>query len=155
MKRQAAPFALAAALLAGTGTATAMPPEPIGGTFQWPCPTFTADLTVTGKSGTISLPGGSKAIAPNQRVTIANPETGEAVRYLITGVTHVATQPDDSFAVTATGLNVILVPEANGHDAGLFLTRGTVNWTLNPDGSERTLFTSEGGQVTDVCELLE
>lgn len=89
------------------------------------------------------------------RLTIANPQTGEAVSYLITGVTHVATQPDDSCAVTATGLNVILVPEANGHDAGLFLTRGTVNWTLNPDGSERTLFISEGGQVTDVCELLE
>lgn len=155
MKSRIAPFVLAAALMTGTGAATAAPPEPIDVTFEWPCPDFEATLTATGKSGVISLPGDRfKVIAPNQRVTITNPETGEAVSYVITGVTHVATQPDDSFAVTATGLNVVLVPEDNGHDAGLFLTRGTVNWTLNPDGSERTLFSSQGGQVTDVCKLI-
>lgn len=49
--------------------------------------------------------------------------------------------------------NTIIVPEANGHPAGLFLTSGTFSWTLNPDGTERTLF-SGTGKVTDVCALL-
>lgn len=154
MKHRVAPFALTAALLAGTGTAAAAPPEPIDVTFEWPCPGFDATLTATGKSGVISLPGDRfKFIAPDQRVTITGP-IGETVSYVVTGVTHVEVQPDESFHVTATGLNVILVPEANGHPAGLFLTSGKVSWTLNPDGSERTLFSSQGGQVTDVCKLV-
>lgn len=156
MNHRLAPLALTAAFLGITGTAVAAPPGPADGSFNYPCPTFLAHLTVTGKGGTIPLPGGAfKAIAPDQRVTITNPETGASVSYLITGVTHVATQPDESLAVTATGSNVILVPKANGHPAGLFFTRGTVSWTLNPDFSERTLFTSQGGQVTDVCALID
>lgn len=154
MKSRVAPFALAAALVAGTSTATAAPPEPIDVTFEWPCPDFDATLTATGKSGFISLPGDRfKVIAPDQRVTISGP--GGEVSYVITGVTHVEVQSDQSFNVKATGLNVVLVPEAKKkHPAGLFLTSGTVSWTLNPDGSERTLFSSEGGQVTDVCKLI-
>lgn len=156
MKHPLAPFALAAALLGITGTAVAAPPGPADGSLDWPCPTFTAHLTVTGKGGFIPLPGGMfKLIAPNQRVTITNPApTGGSVTYLITGVTHVDVQTDKSSNVTATGPNVVLVPAENGHPAGLFFTRGTVSWTLNPDGSERTLFTSGGGQVTDVCALI-
>lgn len=154
MKSCLAPIALAAALVAGTSTAVAAPPEPIDVTFNWPCPGFDATLTVTGKSGVISLPGDRfKFIAPDQRVTISGP--GGEVSYVITGVTHVEIQSDQSFNVTATGLNVVLVPAVKKkHSAGLFLTSGTVNWTLNPDGSERTLFSSQGGQVTDVCALV-
>lgn len=153
MKRRLAPFALAAALVAGTSSAVAAPPEPIDVTFEWPCPGFAATLTATGKSGVISLPGDRfKVIAPDQRVTISGP--GDTVSYVITGVTHVEVQSDKSFNVTATGLNVVLVPKAKRHSAGLFLTSGTVSWTLNPDGSERTLFSSQGGQVTDVCKLI-
>lgn len=153
MKHRVAPFALAAALLAGTGTVAAAP-EPIDVTLKWPCPNFKATLTVTGKSGVNSLPGDRfKFIAPDQRITITGP--GGETSYLITGVTHVEVQPDESFDVTATGLNVILVPRTKEHDPGLFLTNGTVTWTLNPDGSERTLFSSGGGQVTDVCALVK
>lgn len=153
MKHQVAPFALAAALLAGTGMAAAAPPEPIDVTFEWPCPGFDATLTATGKSGFISLPGDRfKVIAPDQRVTITGP--GGETSYVITGVTHVEVQPDKSFDVTATGLNVILVPKTKEHPAGLFLTNGTVTWTLNPNGSERTFFSSGGGQVTDICGLV-
>jgi len=50
-------------------------------------------------------------------------------------------------------LNTIIVPQANGHPAGLFFTKGTFSWTLNSDFSERTLF-SGNGTVTDVCQLL-
>jgi len=155
MKRRVAPLVLAAVLLAGTGTAAAAPPEPIDVTFIWPCSGFNATLTATGKSATISLPGDRfKIIAPDQKVTITG-KSGETVSYVITGVTHVQVQPDGSYAVTATGLNVVLVPKTKSHPAGLFLTSGTVSWTLNPDGSERTFFSSQGGQVTDVCALIK
>jgi hypothetical protein len=155
VKRRVAPLVLAAALLAGAGTAAAAPPEPISGTFTSPCPGFNATLTVTGKTATISLPGGRfKVISPDQKVTITGP-SAETVSYVITGVTHVEIQPDGSYAVTATGPNVVLVPKTKSHPAGLFLTTGTVSWTLNPDGSERTLFSSQGGQVTDVCALIK
>lgn len=153
MKRWIAPIALTATLFATA--AAAAPPEPIDVTFEWPCPDFDATLHVTGKSGAISLPGDRfKFISPDQRVTITGP-TGETVSYVITGVVHVEVQSDESLDVTATGLNVVLVPEVKKkHPAGLFLTNGTVSWTLNPDGSERTLFSSQGGTVTDVCELI-
>lgn len=155
MKLRTTPLVLAAALLAWTGTAAAAAPEPISGTFTSPCPGFDATLTVTGKTATLSLPGDRlKYISPDQKVTITGP-SGETVSYVITGVTHVEVQPDGSYAVTATGPNVILVPKTKEHPAGLFLTTGTVSWTLNPNGSERTLFSSQGGQVTDVCELIK
>ncbi|WP_175637491.1 hypothetical protein [Sinomonas mesophila] len=152
MKRWIAPLAVTAALFAST--AAAAPPQNIDVTFEWPCPDFDATLHVTGKSGFISVPGGFKLIAPDQTVTITGP-TGETVSYVITGVTHVEVLSDGSLDVTATGLNVVLVPDVKKkHPAGLFLTTGTVSWTLNPDFSEKTLFTSEGGTVTDVCELI-
>lgn len=158
MKSRLVPFALAAALLAGTGSSAAAPPGPVDpDPFEWPCPGFIAELTATGKFGVISLPGDRfKVIAPNQRVTIMNPESSKTVSYVITGVTHVQKIESDAdyLNVTATGLNVILVPEANGHSAGLFFTKGKATWTLNLDGSERTLFSSQGGQVTDVCKLI-
>jgi len=156
MKRRLAPLALAATLLGITGTAVAAPPGPAAGSLDWPCPTFVAHLTVTGKGGFLALPGDRfKVTAPDQQVTISNLDVGGgSVSYVITGVSNYEIQADESINVTSTGSNVILVPEANGHPAGLFFTRGTVSYTLNPDGTERTLFSSQGGQVTDVCKLL-
>lgn len=89
-------------------------------------------------------------ISPDLRVTVTGP-TGKSVNYVITGSTHFQNLPDRGRDVTATGRGVVLVPEANGHAPGLFLTVGTVSWTLNADGSERTSFSGEG-RVTDVCQ---
>ncbi|HEX9229331.1 MAG TPA: hypothetical protein VF885_22255 [Arthrobacter sp.] len=155
MKRWLAPIAIAAGLAAaGAGPAVAAAvPTPIDVTFTDPCPGFDATLHATGKGGTIVLPGDRLTFTgPNLRVTVTGP-TGKSVSYVITGATHVQILPDDGQAVTATGRNLIRVPEANGHDAGLFLTVGTVSWTLNPDGSENTLFSGKG-KVTDVCALV-
>jgi hypothetical protein len=156
MKRWLAPLtlAVAAGLAAGAGPAVAAAtPTPVEFTFTSPCPGFDATLHATGKGGTIDLPGDRQTLTgPNLRVTITGP-TGTSVSYVITGATHVQNLPDGSQYVTATGRNVLLVPEANGHPAGLFLTIGTVSWTLNPDGSENTLF-SGNGTVTDVCQLV-
>ncbi|WP_157357010.1 hypothetical protein [Arthrobacter sp. U41] len=123
------------------------------GEFSWPCPDFVADLDVTGKAGTIVLPGDRLTFTgPDLRVTVSGP-TGKSVSYVITGATHVQILADGGQLVTATGRNVVLVPETEDHSAGLFLTVGTVSWTLNPDGSENTLFSGEG-KVTDVCALV-
>ncbi|WP_284984410.1 hypothetical protein [Arthrobacter sp. efr-133-TYG-118] len=154
MKRWLAPIAIAAGLAAGAGPAVAAAtPTTVDLTFTYPCPGFNATLHATGKGGTIELPGDRLTFTgPDLRLTVTGP-TLKSVAYVITGATHVQILPDGSQYVTATGRNVILVPEANGHPAGLFLTVGTVSWTLNPDGSENTLF-SGNGRVTDVCQLV-
>jgi len=161
MKRWLAPIAVIAALAAGTGPALAasakpgpVDPKP----FEINCPTFKLIAQLSGKGGTVALSGGRTIFTgPNQRITLTGPEpTFKTVTYVITGAVHVAVQSDDSLDVTATGRNTIIVPEVegpNGHPAGLFLTTGTMHWTLNPDLTERTLF-SGNGTVTDVCALL-
>jgi hypothetical protein len=157
MKRWLAPItlAVAAALSASAGPAVAAAtPVPVDQTpFTIDCPTFVLQAQLSGKAGTVVLPGDRVAFTgPNLRITLTGP-TGKTVTYVITGVTHVTTLQDGSLDVTATGRNTIIVPNANGHPAGLFLTTGTMHWTLNPDFSERTLF-SGTGTVTDVCKLL-
>lgn len=154
MKRWLAPIALAAALAAGSGTAVAAPPTPVDpGSFTLDCPTFSVTAQVTGKGKTITLPRNRLiAVSPNFRITLTGP-SGKTVSYVITGATHVTIQPDRSQEIKSTGRNVIIVPAANGHPAGLFLTTGNVNYALNPDGTEKRLF-SGTGRVTDVCQLL-
>jgi hypothetical protein len=157
MKRWLAPIAVIAALAAGTGPALAASAKPTPvptDTFNIQCPgTEVLEAQLSGKAGTIVLPGDRFIFTgPNLRITLTGP-TDKTVSYVITGAVRATVQSDDSLYVTATGLNTIIVPEANGHPAGLFLTSGTFSWTLNPDGTERTLF-SGTGKVTDVCALL-
>ena len=154
MKRWLAPIALAAAVAAGSGTAVAAPPGPADPkSFDLNCSTFTVSAQVTGKGKVITLPRDRFiSISPNFRITLTGP-LGTTVSYVITGATHIAVQPDKSQEIKSTGRNVIIVPEANGHPAGLFLTIGNVNYALNADGTEKRLF-SGTGKVTDVCQLL-
>jgi hypothetical protein len=111
-------------------------------------------LNVTGKSGLINLPGGGSIVtSPNLRVTVMAPN-GNTVTYVITGVSRVEPLPGtDNSLVTSTGRNLILVPEANGHPAGLFLTAGNVKFIVGPNGEEVTLF-SGPGKVVDACQAL-
>jgi hypothetical protein len=159
MKRWLAPITLAAAaaLSASAGPAfAAATPTPVDPTpFPIACPTFNLQAQLSGKGGTIVLPGNRTFFTgPNLRITLTGPApTFKTVTYVITGLTKVTTLPDGSFDVTATGRNTIIVPEANGHPAGLFLTTGTMHWTLNADGTERTRFSGNGTE-TDVCQLL-
>lgn len=163
MKRWLAPltFAVAAGLAAGAGAgpaaaATDNPAVPVPvntDPFTIDCPTFQLDAQLSGKGGTLLLPGGRTTFTgPNLRITLTGP-TGKTASYVITGATKVTTLSDGGFDVTATGRNTIIVPEANGHPAGLFLTTGTMHWTLNSDGTERTRFSGKGTE-TDVCKLL-
>ncbi len=154
MKRWLAPIALVITLAAGAGPAIAAPPTPVDpNQFQIACPGQKhLDAQLSGKGGLITLPGGRLiSISPNQRITLTGP-SGTAT-YVITGTIHLTPLADGGYGVTATGRNTIIVPDANGHPPGLFLTQGTFSWTLNSDFSERTLF-SGNGTVTDVCQLL-
>jgi hypothetical protein len=128
-----------------------------GTTIFWPCPQFTEDvkLVLTGSVKTIDLPGGRQiGPGPNLRVTATAPN-GQTASYVITGATHLTVLKDANGDVTeldyiATGLNLPLVPEANGHPSGLFLTVGTWSFALNPDGTEKTPL-SGTGTILDVC----
>lgn len=160
MTRTVAPAALAAAaLVAPTQSAVAAPavPVPFEATIQATCsgsPDFNVILTAVGKGGFISLPGG-RAIttSPNLRVTVTGP-TGKSVTYVATGANRIEAAPDSGLFITATGRNVITVPEANGHLAGVYVTSGTVSWTLNSDLSERGGMFTGSGQATNICPLV-
>lgn len=148
------------ALAAGALAVPAQPavaaatPGPIVASFSAPCPGFEVQFSGTGKVGVIPLPGDRLTLIwPKLGVTITGP-TGKSVSYVATGVNHIQNLPDGSQYITATGPNVITVPEANGHPAGVYYTTGTVSWTLNPDGSEQGDMFSGNGNVTDVCQLV-
>jgi hypothetical protein len=153
MKRWLAPLTLAAALAAGSGTAVAAPPTPVDPRpFPLDCATFSVTAQLTGKGKTITLPRNRLiAVSANFRISLTGP-SGKTASYVINGSTHVSIQPDGSQEIKSTGKNVIIVPAANGHPAGLFLTTGNVNYALNADGTEKRLFS--GGKATDICALL-
>lgn len=150
------------ALAAGALAAPAQPalaaatPGPIVASFSAPCPGFEVQFSGTGKVGVIPLPGDRLTLIwPKLSVTITGPGPAyKSVSYVATGVNHIKNLPDGSQYITATGPNVITVPEANGHPAGVYYTTGTVSWTLNPDGTEQGGMFTGKGTVTDVCQLV-
>lgn len=158
MKRWLAPIAIIAALTAGTGPALAASakPEPIDVSYPVPCPGFNVLLHATGNLGLINLPGDRQAITgPNLRVTAtALTTSAKSVSYVVTGVTHITFLSNGNQLVTATGLNLTTVPNANGHPEGLFFTKGTTNWVLDKDNNEVGGIFTGNGSVTDVCALL-
>jgi len=159
--RTLAPAALAAAALVAPAqpafAAPAVPgpvdPKPIEAVCSGN-PDFEVTLTPTGKGGFISLPGGRFiTTSPDLRVTVTGP-TGKSVTYVATGANRIESASDDGLFITATGRNVITVPEVNGHDAGVYVTSGTVSWTLNSDFSERGGMFTGSGQATNICPLV-
>ncbi|MCO4254605.1 hypothetical protein [Pseudarthrobacter cellobiosi] len=155
--RALAPAALAAAALVAPvpPAVAAAAPGPIAGSFTVPCPGFKVVLTADGKVGVIDLPGDrAKIIWPGLTVTLTA-KSGESITYEgASGVTHIEPASDGGQYVTATGRNIITVPKANGHPLGVYFTIGTVNWTLNADGSERGGMFTGTGTVVDVCAEL-
>jgi hypothetical protein len=154
---------LAAAVVSAAGAtpALAVPPQrdfvqiPAGFSFEFPCPNFIATLYPTGGMNTITFSSGRQIVSsPNLRVTVVAPN-GNSVSYVITGVSRYEPLPDTNIKVTSTGRNLLLVPEANGHPSGLFLTIGNVNYILDSTGMEEVQTFSGTGTVVDVCRLLE
>jgi hypothetical protein len=133
------------------------PNQPFDVTFDanlCPNPTTVMRLTFAGRAHMITLPGNRQITAfPDARTTVTNLSSGNSVSYVITGATHVKVQQNGNQVVTSTGRNLLIVPNANGHPAGLFLTVGTVTFVLDPAGNEVEVF-SGTGRVVDVCQVL-
>jgi hypothetical protein len=166
MKRWLAPTTVAVAAVLSASAATAVaapnpnkPGPPVPSSITWPCPQFDDPVTLdlSGRVKTIDLPGERQMIAsPGLRVTVTAPN-GHTASYLITGGTHVTYLPNkvnpEVLEVKSTGLNLLLVPEANGHPSGLALIKGNVNFAITPTGDEIRPF-SGPGKVFDVCQAL-
>lgn len=154
-------LAVAVVSAAGVTPALAVPPKfdvvqyQPGTFFEYDCPNFRATLYPTGASNTITFSSGRQIVSsPNLRVTVTAPN-GNSASYVITGVSRYEPLPDTNIKVTSTGRNLLLVPAANGHDSGLFLTIGNVNYILDSTGMEEVQTFSGTGTVVDVCRLLE
>jgi len=111
---------------------------------------------VTGNQKALTLPDGTQILAsPNQRISLTNNDTHTTVSYLITGTSKYTPVGNDLYYVTSNGKNLLLVPLANGHPAGLFLTTGTVNYVITTAGGGGEVRTFTGpGTVVDVCKVL-
>jgi hypothetical protein len=118
-------------------------------------PTTTLIADVTGDQKTLTLPGGTQIVAsPNLKISITNTVTHTTVSYVVTGTSKSTPLGNDLVYVTSNGKNLVFVPQANGHPAGLFLTTGTVNFVVNgATGDEVRTFTGQG-TVVDVCKVL-
>lgn len=157
MKSWLTPIALAAGLAAGVGPALAAPnpnaPTSADGSFEYPCPNFVVRVDATGLFKPIVLPGNRYVYAwPNLRVTVTAPN-GNSASYVATGASHTEILPNGNTKWTATGRNLLFVPQTLGHPSGVFLTTGNVSFVLDPQGAEVELF-SGTGRVLDVCQAL-
>ena len=133
-------------------------PQSIAGTYDLSsaCPLLQGGLTgvVTGDMKTLTLPGGTKIVAsPNLKISITN-ATNTTVSYVVTGTSKYTPLGNELYYVTSNGKNLVFVPEANGHSAGLFLTTGTVNFVVNGVTNEEIRTFTGHGTVVDVCKVL-
>ena len=153
MKRGLLAVALSAGFIAGAGPATAAAPEPLDITFSYDCPNFVVTVQATGSFKVIGVfPDPQIVSSPNLRATMT--ANGNSATYVITGASHIEYLPNDITQTTATGRNLVFVPEANGHPSGVFLTVGNVSFTnKTSDNTEITRF-SGTGKVLDVCQAL-
>ena len=160
MKRALIPVALAVAIAAGAPHAVAAPPTEIGGEFSVPCqtPDFELLIEYNGKYKQKILPNGEVlTIFPKTKATVTNlSDPTKAARYVITGTSKTEYLPGVGSEWVLRGSNLVVVPGRlgpDGHEAGLFFTRGNVNFALDVEGNEARLF-SGSGNVIDVCEAL-
>lgn len=139
----------------GGGVVPASPPTDYSSFCGLPDKTLSAQ--VTGSQKTLTLPGGLLIfVSPNLRISLTNNSNGTTVSYVVTGTSKVTDLGNGLLYVTSNGKNLLSVPEANGHPAGLFLTTGTVNFVIDISGTEvREVRTFTGsGTVVDVCKVL-
>lgn len=159
MRRGLLSVAFSAGLVAAAGLANAAPPEqyPPNFEFTYLCPNFEVNVAVTGSYKVIGVyPDPQIISSPNLRATVTA-VNGNSATFVITGASHIEYLSNNITKTTATGRNLVFVPEANGHPSGVFLTVGNVsftNVTNGPNsGAEITRF-SGTGKVLDVCQAL-
>ncbi|MFI7483078.1 hypothetical protein ACH9EU_11790 [Kocuria sp. M1R5S2] len=121
-------------------------------------PDFTLWIEYSGKYKEISLPDGDVIVTfPKTKATVTNmTDESKSEQYVITGTSRIEFLPGGATEWVLRGSNLVIVPETFGpgaHEAGLFFTRGNINFALDAAGNEERLF-SGSGNVIDVCEAL-
>ena len=164
MKRVLIPLTLLLALLAGSGSAAAEPPIPLGtSTDIVDCPGFKVEAVSSGSYKFIlqlhhlhdSKPYmlWTETGVDSTMTLTALTSTPKTVSYSLNGSRKTALQfePFD-LVFTATGRNLMVVQASYG-TPGIFLSVGKVTWTqlgpVYPNGGM-----TGPGKVTDVCALL-
>lgn len=160
MKRALIPLAVFSALAVSAPPVSSAPPEQISGRIEVPCqtPDFILEIQYSGKYKKIPLPDGDVlTIFPKTTATVTNlSDETKSARYVITGTSRIEFLKGGATEWTSRGSNLLIIPEmpgSEGHEAGLFFTRGNVNFALDAEGNEARFF-SGSGNVIDVCEAL-
>jgi len=135
--------------------AAAAPPGPVDSepvAIEGACD-FTVESVLTGKFKIIEHGDTSIYVAPNQKITLTNPENGKTATYVITGSFHDEVQPDGSIVSKAVGKNLLWGPGVQG----LLLTTGNVTVIVTGPYSEDYMLSlqSSRGSIVDVCDVLE
>ncbi|MBT2536204.1 hypothetical protein [Arthrobacter sp. ISL-69] len=153
MKKWLVPTAVLASIFAAAAPAVAAPSGPpisVSGSGTFTNCGFDVTGTVTGKVKNITTPSGDViSTSPGLKITLTGDESGKSVSYVITGVLFFSFPSDDVVEVKATGLNLLQLPSPDG----LILTRGNVNFAVDPAGNELRRFSGSGTAV-NVCPLL-
>jgi hypothetical protein len=152
MKKWLVPTAVLASIFAAAAPAVAAPSGPpisVSGSGTFTNCGFPVTGEVTGKVKNITTPSGDViSTSPGLKITLTGP-TGKTVKLVITGVLFFSFPSDDVVEVKATGNNLLQLPSP----AGLILTRGNVNFAVDPQGNELRRF-SGSGTATNICPLL-
>jgi hypothetical protein len=143
----AAVLGLAATALSIT-PALAAPPEPAGGEGEdlSECG-FTVHAELSGTFKLVEHAGFSLSVFPNTRVVLTNPDTGESVTFVISGVVR-DTPTDTGITLRFSGHNLVVGPGIEG----ILYTTGT--HTFVGTGGETLTLTESHGKVLNVCDVL-
>lgn len=113
---------------------------------------FPVEISITGKSKTINLPGNRMIItAPGQVATVTNvSDRSKQVKLNTTGVFTFLNQPGGGFVGIGTGRNLVTDPTF-----GLTLVVGRFSFAFDGAGNLIQGLTLQGGQTTSVCSLID
>jgi hypothetical protein len=110
---------------------------------------FSILFHITGKTKTITLPGGRTiTTSPGAVLTLTNLENENQETFGITGAFHQDTLPNGDLVTVGTGRNLLFDPFA-----GLVLAIGRFSFVFDAQGNLIQPLAGTGRQI-DICELL-
>jgi hypothetical protein len=111
-------------------------------------------ISISGQGGakTILLRSGNViATSPNLNATVTNlANPTKQVSLNITGVFHITTESDGTTAYVVTGRNLLTDPIA-----GVVLAIGNFSFAFDASGNLKQPLTKQGGNLIDICALLQ
>ena len=154
MKRLLALVAIALSVNPGMLQAGGSPPVDFDVSLDIPAGAgcdFPVNLTFTGKSSVITLPGDRLVInGPKTEAVATNlDDPSKSVTLNITGAGHLSTGPQGDVKVVATGRNLVQDPTGDF----LVLTIGRFNLVHDPNTG--VLHVLGNGQIIDICAMID